>query len=66
MELVDQSGRLLVSNEEQESGKESKPKSKQKHAVEEEISKEAKKEQVCCNHDFMDQQERRREFLQFV
>ena len=42
MELVDQSARKLVSNEE------------------EEIPKETKKDQVCCNHDFMDQQEERR------
>ena len=64
MELVDQSARQLVSNEEQESGKEPKPKSRQKNATEEEIPNERKKDQVCCNHDFMYQEEEcRGEFL---
>ena len=65
MELVDQSARQLV--EEQASGKESKPKSRQKHAAEKETPNEEKKNQVFCNHDFMDQQEEHQgKFLRVV
>ena len=65
VELVDQSARQLV--EAQASRKEPKLKSRQKHAAEEETPNERKKDQVGCNHDFMDQQEERRgEFLYIV